>query len=455
MGLVARFLQQVGRAPDDHFFPERQERLQHLNNAHLFRPAAVQRQHVHAETCLQLGEPEQLVQNNIGIGIPFDIHDKAHAVPIRFVVCAGNTLDLLVARQLADLLEHLLLVDLVRHFGEYEGLAVIAAGFDVMARAHHHRSTSGPERLIDPGPPHDQRAGRKIRTGHHFHDFLKRRFRIFDQLVASIDHLTQVMRRDIGRHADGDAAGAVDQQVRITRRQDNRFLARLVIVFLEVDGFLVDVLQQCLGRFRQARLGIPHGSRRIAIHRAEVALTVDQRQTHGEGLRHTHQRVVDRLIAMRVILAHHIADDQRRFPVGPVTGIAAFAHRIENPAVNRLQPVAHIGNGARHDYAHGVVEVRALHLLLDGNGRNIAFRRRRFSHDGSVSELGGRNGLPALQNHLKSTQKSDLIGEARLERGTNRKTPQNLACGAGYDNNMMCFAANCDGDAAGVTGYDR
>ena len=30
---------------------------------------------------------------------------------------------------------------------------------------------------------------------------------------GSIDHFAQIVRRDVGRHADGDAAGAVDQQI--------------------------------------------------------------------------------------------------------------------------------------------------------------------------------------------------------------------------------------------------
>ena len=35
--------------------------------------------------------------------------------------------------------------------------------------------------------------------------------------------------------------------------------------------------------------------------------------------------------------------------------------------MHRLQPVAGIRQRARHDHAHGVVEVGAAHLLLDGH----------------------------------------------------------------------------------------
>ena len=45
--------------------------------------------------------------------------------------------------------------------------------------------------------------------------------------------LAQVVRRDLGGHADRDALGAVDQQVRDPRRQDRRLLRPAVVVGLK------------------------------------------------------------------------------------------------------------------------------------------------------------------------------------------------------------------------------
>ena len=92
------------------------------------------------------------------------------------------------------------------------------------------------------------------------------------------------------------------------RRQDARFGFGLVVVRLEVDGVLVDVVQQQHGGLGQPRLGVAHRRRVIAVHRAEIALPVDQRHAHGEGLRHAHHGVVDRGVAVRVVFAHHVAD---------------------------------------------------------------------------------------------------------------------------------------------------
>src|SRR3712207_8486064 len=47
------------------------------------------------------------------------------------------------------------------------------------------------------------------------------------------------------------------------------------------------------------------------LFRSEVALPVDQRLGHREVLRQADERVVDRRVAVRVVLAHHVADDAR------------------------------------------------------------------------------------------------------------------------------------------------
>ena len=132
---------------------------------------------------------------------------------------------------------------------------------------------------------------------------------IVEHRAAGVDHLAQIVGRDVGRHADRDAGAAIDQDVREARRQHLRFLPAAVIIGLEVDRVLVDIVEQRLGRAREPRLGVAMAAGAIAVHRAEIALPVDQRQTHGKILRHAHQRVVDRGVAMRMIVAHDVADD--------------------------------------------------------------------------------------------------------------------------------------------------
>ena len=130
-------------------------------------------------------------------------------------------------------------------------------------------------------------------------------------------------------------------------------------------------------RAGEARLGIAHRGRRIAVDRTEIALSIDQGQAHREGLRHAHERVIDRRIAMRVIFAHHVADDAGAFHVRPVGRVVVLVHREQNAAVHGLQPVAHVGQGAADDHAHRVSEIALPHFVGDGNRSDVGSGRGR------------------------------------------------------------------------------
>ena len=51
----------------------------------------------------------------------------------------------------------------------------------------------------------DFRPSGQIRAFDVRHDFARAQVRIVQQRDAGLDHFAQVMRRDVGRHADGDA----------------------------------------------------------------------------------------------------------------------------------------------------------------------------------------------------------------------------------------------------------
>jgi hypothetical protein len=237
-----------------------------------------------------------------------------------------------------------------------------------VAAAHHDRSAPGLLGLLDPGPPVDQAAGGEIGPRDDDPELVGGDLGVLDERDGGVDDLAQVVRRDVGGHADGDAARPVHQQLGELRGQDARLELGVVVVGGEVDGLFVEIGEQLPGEARESGLGVPHGRGRIAVDRAEVPLPVDERVTQAERLRHAHERVVDGLIAVRVVLAEHVADDARAFLVGAAWADLLLAHREEDPAVDRLEPVAHIGDGAADDHAHGVIEVTRPHLVLDADG---------------------------------------------------------------------------------------
>ncbi len=71
------------------------------------------------------------------------------------------------------------------------------------------------------------------------------------------------------------------------------------------------------------------------------------------------------LVAVGMEVTHDIPDDARALAVGPVGLHARVVHAEEHPAVHRLESVADVGQGAAHDHAHGVVEIRRPHLVRD------------------------------------------------------------------------------------------
>src|SRR5262249_32887488 len=96
---------------------------------------------------------------------------------------------------------------------------------------------------------------------------------------------------------------------------------------------------------------VAHGAWRIAVNRAEVALAVDERIAQREWLREPNERVVDRRVAVRVVVAHHVSDDASRLPRRASWLEAALVHGVQHAPVHGLQAVAHVRQRATDDDA--------------------------------------------------------------------------------------------------------
>ena len=182
------------------------------------------------------------------------------------------------------------------------------------------------------------------------------------------------MGRDVGRHAHRDTAGAVDDEVRDASREDGGLEGGLVVVGGEVYGVGVDISEHFAGDAGHAGLGVPHGGWWVAVDGAEVALAVDHGVAEGEGLGHAHEGVVDGGVAVGVIVTHDVADDLGGLGVLLVELEAHLLHAVENAAVDGLEAVTNVGQGAADDHRHGVVEVRPAHLVfyIDGQQKGGA-----------------------------------------------------------------------------------
>ena len=82
-------------------------------------------------------------------------------------------------------------------------------------------------------------------------------------------------------------------------------------------------------------------------------------------------------------------------------------HREQNATVNRLQTIAHVGQSTPDDDAHGVIKIRAPHLLFEAD-------RQRFL--GELIHQGGSN--------ERTKRVAVMRGGKGL--GCGKKPPQNL-----------------------------
>ena len=187
-----------------------------------------------------------------------------------------------------------------------------------------------------PRAAHDDAAGREIGAGADFHQLIDRNARLVDHAHDAVANFAQVVRRNAGGHAHGDAAGAVDQQVRQLRGQHRRLAVALVIGGNEIDRVELQIVQQQCRVGRHARFGVPHGGRRQAGDRAEVTLLIDQHVAHVPFLGHAHQRRIDHAFAVRMIVTAGIAGDLRALHAAGARREIQIVHRHQNAALRRL-----------------------------------------------------------------------------------------------------------------------
>ena len=93
---------------------------------------------------------------------------------------------------------------------------------------------------------------------------------------------------------------------------------------------------------------------------------VDERGAQRPRLGHPHHRVVDGRVAVGVVPAHRVAHDRRRLPVARVgRQPKPRVHRVQDAPLDRLEPVADVGERPARDDREGVGEVPLLRGLVE------------------------------------------------------------------------------------------
>ncbi len=181
--------------------------------------AVDERQHVHVEGQLQRRVLEQVVEHLVRVRVALALDDHAHAVAVGLVAQVGDALDLLALDEVGDLLDQGGLVDLVGQLGDDDRHAV-AAGLLERALGPHHDPAAAVgvhladgvdalplagERVAPLLEAEDRAAGREVRAHDVLAQLVGGQVRVVDERDRGVDDLAQVVGRDVGGHADGDA----------------------------------------------------------------------------------------------------------------------------------------------------------------------------------------------------------------------------------------------------------
>ena len=206
----ARLAQVVAGAAQHHIAAMLDEQADKFEQPHLFGLAAGDGQQYHAERFLHLGVLVEIVQNELRFFAALELDDNAHALAVTLVAHVGDAINLFVLRQFRDALDERGLVHLVRNLGDDYVLAVLGNFFNRGFGAHREAAAPGFVGCFDAFAAGDIAAGREIRPGHELHHFLERCVRPLDHQHGGVNDFAEVMRRNIGGHAHGDAARPVD-----------------------------------------------------------------------------------------------------------------------------------------------------------------------------------------------------------------------------------------------------
>ena len=247
--------------------------------------------------------------------------------------------------------------------------------FDVDHGTHGNRTTAGAVRILDALGAQNLRTGREVRARNASHQSVQQLLigsvRVLQEPLHTLSNLTQVVRRNIGRHTHSNTRRTVNQQIRDARGQNGRLQGLAVVVRLEINGVLVDVAHHLQGDGCHLGLGVSRCCGTVVTGRTEVTLTQRQRVTHNPALNQTHQSVVDSSITVGVELTHHVADHAGALVEGAIRAVATVVHRVDHAAVHGLEAVTHIRQGAANNNRHCVVQVGTLHFGLQVHLFNV------------------------------------------------------------------------------------
>ena len=204
---LARLLEVVLRAAGDDLLLIGEVFIENVAQGEDLRLLLVidQREHIDGEAGLELRLREQAIQNDLRVRVALELDDDAHTGAVGLVADIGDALQLLFVDLIGHALDEHTLVDLIGKLRDDDAHAVLAEVLKLRAGAEHDLAASGGVGGADARAAHDDALRREVGAGDVLHEVRERSLGIVEHADAGVDDLGEVVGRDIGRHADGDA----------------------------------------------------------------------------------------------------------------------------------------------------------------------------------------------------------------------------------------------------------
>ena len=321
------------------------------------------------------------------VGVVLDLDDHSNALLGRLVPNVANADDDFLVDQISNLNEHVGFFDLVGDFVNHDTFAVLVVK-DLALCTNVKPPFSGGVHVGDAVNAVNGCTGWEIRALDVLHVFFYRNRGLVvragfqdgvDVKIHRTGHLRQVVGWNSGGHTDRNTVTSIEQKIGEPSGKDGGFVLRIVKVRLEINRVLVDVVEHVLGDSVQATFRVSHGSGRIAVDGAKVALTVNKRIAQGKLLSHSNHGVVNGLVAVRVVLPHDLTHRPSGFAEFLVGRMTALEHAVKHASVDGFEAVPSIGQRTADDDGHGVVDVGIFHFGVErmvqddfaGAGRSV------------------------------------------------------------------------------------
>ena len=311
----------------------------------------------------------ELVEDYVGVGVTLHVHHDTHTLSARLVVDVGDARNLAFLHEVGYACHEVGLVHSVRYLCD-DNLVVGIAALNLRLGAHHDSAAASLVGLLHSGESVDIGACWEIGSLDVLHESVDVDVGIVDIGAASVNHLAKVVCRNVCSHTHGNTVATIHKEVWNLCRHNRRLKESVVEVGVHVYSILFEVVHDVLAHLRESALGITHGSWRVAVHRAEVALSVHKHIAHVPALAHTHKSSIYRRVAMRMILTKNLTYDTCTFLVGIRACVSNAKHTVEYAAVNGLESVTYIRQGSGHNHRHTVVDVRGFHFFLNVDFQN-------------------------------------------------------------------------------------